>query len=80
MAGGAGSAGTLTVRAVASKATQSLVDADRRSIVSGIDLPLGTRGVTLVAKGLALVGRDIHCALSVEHLRERECGNGNMLG
>ena len=72
--------GVVAVPTVTSEATQTLVNANRRAIVSGVDLPLGTGGMTLVAKGLALVGRDIHRAFSVEHLGKREIGNGNMLG
>jgi hypothetical protein len=64
---------------MASEATQTLVDASGRAIVSGVDLPLGAGSMTLVAKGLALVGRVIHWAFSVEHLRKREFGDGHML-
>jgi hypothetical protein len=79
VAGGAGSARILTVRAVASKATQTLMNADRRAIISGIDLPLWTGRVALVAKRLALIWRDINRTFSLEHLRKRKFGNRNML-
>ena len=72
MAGSAGSARIFAMYSVASEATQSLVNADGRAIIPGVDLPLRPRSMTLVAERLALVGRNIHSPRSIEHLGKRK--------
>jgi len=80
MTGRAGSAGILAMRAVTGKTTQALMNTGWRAIITGSGLPLGARRVTLVAERLPLIGRDIYDSLSVEHLRQRQLGDGHMLG
>src|SRR5512146_1956032 len=51
------------------------MNSHRSAVIAGVDLTCGTCCVALVAERLALVGRDLHDALAIEHLRQGEIGN-----
>lgn len=67
MAGGARSLGFLIVPLMAGKTADPLVNSHRRTIVAGMDLCAGHRGVALIAEGLAWIGTDLHRGIALMH-------------
>ncbi len=57
------------VRRVAGKTAQSFVHSDGSTVVAGVDLARGTRGVALVAQRLTPVRGNLHDAIAVQHFR-----------
>ena len=69
----------MAVLFMAGETAQSFMYADGRPVISGADLRIGERSVTLVAKRLPRVGTDSYHSPRPAHVGQRKASHGNVL-